>query len=222
MPSSRRDFLTKAATGGLMFGAIPAFDRLAEFAPLGNPETPGSARADSWDLGWVKKLTAKHKAVMDVAEVDSGNGVWRAGMWAAHYADASGEKPAEFNTVLVLRHHGITLAMKQSFWDKYAIGKSMGATHPLTQKPTDRNPALLSSKRKEQPEQFDGLALDQYLAHGGIALACNVAFGFCVKMVAEHDKVSEEAAKKSAMAALLPGVIMQPSGVSADSRIKNA
>ena len=51
--------------------------------------------------------------------------------------------------VIVLRHNGIALAMQQAFWDKYGLGKSKDVKHPVTQQGTDRNPALLSSKRSE-------------------------------------------------------------------------
>ena len=217
MPSSRRDFLNRAASGTLLLGAMPlAFDKLAEFAPV----EAGPAPAEKWDMSWVKKVTGKYKAVMDVPEVDSGYGVWRASVWASHYAEVMGAKPADTSTVLVLRHHGLALGMKQSYWDKYGV--ATGAMHPVTEKPTDRNPALLSSKRKEQPADYDALALDQFISRGGIVLGCNLALGFCAKMVADHDKISQEAATKIVTAALVPGVIMQPSGVFAAIRAQEA
>src|SRR4029450_2499431 len=94
----------------------------------------------------------KHKAIFDVAEVDSGYGVWRATIWSKQYQDVLGASPKDLSAVLVLRHNGITLAMQQAFWDKYGIGKAKGALDPVTQKPTDKNPALLSSSRGEEPE----------------------------------------------------------------------
>jgi len=218
MPTSRRDFLNRAAASTLMLGALPSFDHLAEFTA----EPGGAPPADKWDMNWVKKVTGKYKAVMDVPEVDSGYGVWRASVWASQFAEVMGAKPADTSTVLVLRHHGLALGMKQSYWDKYGIAKLHGAMHPVTEKATDRNPALLSSKRKEQPADYDALALDQFISRGGIVLGCNLALGFCAKMVAEHDKISQEAAVKIVTAALVPGVIMQPSGVFAVIRAQQA
>jgi len=60
---------------------------------------------------------------------------------------------------------------------------------------------------------FDDLALDKFIARGGIALACNLAFGDMVDVVAKKDGGTPEAARKTALAALVPGVILQPSGV---------
>lgn len=75
------------------------------------------------------------------------------------------------------------------------------------------NVALLSSKRGEQPAELDAMALDQFMARGGIALACSRAFGDLVALVAGEDKVSETEAEQRARSMLVPGVIMQPSGV---------
>ena len=64
--------------------------------------------------------------------------------------------------------------------------------HPVTEEPTDRNPALLSSARNEQPADFDPMALDKFIARGGIALACNLAFADVVNTIVKADKVSED------------------------------
>jgi hypothetical protein len=117
------------------------------------------------------------------------------------------------SAVLVLRHHGIALAMQQSFWDKYEVSKSNQVTHPITQQGTDRNPALLSSKRGEVPADFDDVALDKYLSRGGIALACNLAFDDMIELVTKKDGGTPEAARKTALAGMVPGVVLQPSGV---------
>jgi len=124
--------------------------------------------------------------------------------------------------VLVLRHNGITLAMQQAFWDKYGIGKAKNALDPVTQKPTDKNPALLSSSRGEIPEMFDAMALDKFISRGGIALGCNLAFGDCVELVKSKENLDDAAARKQALGFLVPGVILQPSGVFAAIRAQEA
>jgi hypothetical protein len=216
MSASRREFLGQLTTGAAMFGAMPlSADLIARRFAVG----PASeTAAEEWDLSWVKKLTGKNKAVFDVPEIESGYGVWRATIWVNQYQDVLKIPAKELNPVLVLRHNGIVLAMQQSFWDKYNIGKEKKVMHPVTQQATDRNPALLSSKRNEQPAMFDPMALDQFIAHGGIALACNLALQEMVDLVKEKEKVSEEEARKQAIAALVPGVIVQPSGVFAALR----
>ena len=173
MTTNRREFLehlgTTAMLGALPISAMPA--ALREFAP------PPATAADDFDFTWTTKLKGKaHKAVFDCAEVESGYGVWRASLWVKQYMETLKAGPRDCTPVLVLRHNGIALAMKQSFWDKYSVAKDKNVMHPITQQGTDRNPALLSSTRNEVPADFDEVALDRYVARGNIALACNLAF----------------------------------------------
>ena len=217
MSTSRREFLEQFTTGAVAFGALPL--SLRAMVPGAEPALPAS---ESWDLSWVNRLTGKHKAIFDVPEVESGYGVWRATIWANQYNQVLGIPHKELSSVVVLRHNGIVLAMQQAFWDKYGLGKAKNVLHPLTQEPTDKNPALLSSTRNEVPAQMDALALDQYVARGGIALACNLAFDDCVQLVKKHDNVADEEARTRAKAAMVPGVVLQPSGVFAALRAQEA
>ncbi|MEJ7812961.1 MAG: hypothetical protein WKG32_21280 [Gemmatimonadaceae bacterium] len=208
--TTRRDFLDRLTVGAAVLGGLPlALGATARALDAASPATP----APEWDTSWVKRVTGKHKAVFDVPEVESGYGVWRASIWVKQYGDVFGTPARDMSPVVVLRHNGIALAMQQAFWDKYGIGKLKDVKHPVTLEPTDRNPALLSSARKEQPEQFDAMALDKYLARGGIALACNLALQDCVELIQKQEGVSPEEARKRAIAMLVPGVILQPSGV---------
>lgn len=225
MTTSRRAFVEKMSVGAAMFGALPfplslSLSEHQMDAPDGSG-VPLSSSPD-WDLTWVNKLTGKHKAVFDVPEVDSGYGVWRATVWTTQYHKVLNVPVAELSPVVVLRHNGIVLAMQQSFWDKYAIGKAKNATHPMTMQPTDRNPALLSSARGEIDANFDSMALDKFLARGGIALACDLALQDCIELIKSKDGVSAQVARQRAIAAMVPDVILQPSGVFAALRAQEA
>lgn len=213
MDTTRRDFLGKVAVNAAMLGAMPLS---IDFASPGFAAAP--AQGEKWDLSWTSRVTGKHKAVFDVPEVDSGYGVWRATIWQTQYKDVLGVAQKDLSAVLVLRHNGITLAMQQAFWDKYGIGKAKNALDPITQQPTDKNPALLSSTRGEVPDMFDPMALDKFIARGGIALACNLALMDCIELIKSKEKVDDAAARKQAIAFLVPGVILQPSGVFAAIR----
>jgi hypothetical protein len=216
MDTTRREFLGKVAVNAAMLGAMPlSFD-------LATAAYAAPAQGEKWDLSWTTRLTGKHKAIFDVPEVDSGYGVWRATIWQNQYRDVLGVAPKDLSAVLVLRHNGITLAMQQAFWDKYGVGKAKSALDPITQKPTDKNPALLSSSRGEVPEMFDAMALDKFIARGGIALGCNLAFADCVELVKSKENVDDATARKQAIGYLVPGVILQPSGVFAAIRAQEA
>jgi hypothetical protein len=210
MSQNRREFLERIGAGAMLASVPFSPDVFRELAAL--PLARGT-NVEEFDLTWVDRVKGKYRAVFDVPEIDSGYGVWRASIWGKQYMDVLKVPPTDLSAVLVLRHHGIALAMQQSFWDKYAVAKSNQVTHPVTQQGTDRNPALLSSKRGEVPADFDEVALDKYISRGGIALACNLAFDDMIELVTKKDGGSPEAARKTALAGMVPGVLLQPSGV---------
>jgi hypothetical protein len=220
MSSTRRDFLGKVAVNAAVLGAMP-FSMDFSSLTAANP-SPTPQQGEKWDVTWPARLTGKHKAVFDVPEVESGYGVWRASIWAKQYNEVLGIAPKDMSAAVVLRHNGIVLAMQQSFWDKYGIGKAKNVLHPVTQQPTDRNPVLLAASRSEVPEQFDAVALDKFIGRGGVALACNLALADCVELIKSKEGVSDADARKQAIAYLVPGVILQPSGVFAAIRAQEA
>jgi hypothetical protein len=219
MPASRRQFLERIAGSAVMFGAVPLGIDNA-LSALGQPAAERAP--DEFDLTWVQRITGKHKAVFDVPELDSAHGVWRASVWKNQYHNVLGIPLSDLSAVLVLRANGIALAMQQSFWDAYGVGKAKKVMHPVTQQPTDRNPALLSSERGEVSEVRSAYALDKFIAGGGIALACNAAFNDCIQLIIDKDGMSREDARKKAVSLLVPGVILQPSGVFAAIRAQEA
>ena len=209
MPT-RRDFLKCVGTTAAVLGAAPfTVDALAAMdAPRVAQPPPGD-----YDLTWPAKLNTAHRAVFDLATIDSGRSVWRATMWETQYIEFLGVKQDTLSSVMVIRAEAIALAMQQRFWDMYRMGKALNVLHPMTQQATDRNPALLSSTRNEVPPALDASALDQYIARGGIALACNQAFREIESVIVRAEKVSSAEARTRAIGLLVPGVRLQPSGV---------
>lgn len=210
MSTTRRAFLDRLAASGIVLSGLPlALGAL----PASLAADVGSAPQGEWDTRWPAKLTGKVRAVYDVPEIDSGYGVWRSSVWAAQYAETMGVTAQETSTALVLRHNGIVLAMQQSFWDKYGVGKAHMATHPLTGAPTTRNPALMGES-DGVPEPFASFAIPHFIARGGVVLACNLALQMDVaSTIQKADGVTEAEATRLARAAMIPGVILQPSGV---------
>lgn len=218
MTQNRREFIERLTTGAMLASVPFSSDALRAFSP----PSPAMPAAEDWDISWTKRLTGKYRAVFDVPEIESGYGVWRASIWQNQYKDVLKIDAQELSSVVVLRHNAIVLAMQQSFWDKYELAKTNKVIHPITQQETDRNPVLLSSSRKEVPETLDAVALDKYIARGGIVLACNLAFDDMVSAVSKKDGGTPEAARKTALAGLVPGIIMQPSGVFASLYAQDA
>lgn len=217
---NRREFLERV-TAGAVLASIPFTPNVlnALDAKGGSPRAPGS---EDWDLTWVSRVTGTYRAVFDVPEIEGGAGVWRASLWQQQYSDVLKVAASDLSAVVVLRHKAIVLSMQQTFWDRYDVAKKNEVLDPMTDKPTDRNPVLLSSSRHEVSADFDDVALDKFIARGGIVLACNLALREMTSLVTKKDKVSDDDARKTVLAALVPGVIVQPSGVFAAIHAQDA
>jgi hypothetical protein len=207
MTTTRRRFIEAAAANAAAFAILPG----AAFASV-PPDMAIAPSTEEWNVGWADRLNGKHKAVFDIAEVESGYGVWRGALWANQYTDVMKAAPADLSPILVLRHNAIILAMQQPFWDRYNIGELKQVKHPLTEEPTKKNPVLLD-ERDNIPAPFNTLALHKQIARGATVLACNLALQDCVRLIAKMDKVAPDVARQRAIAYLVPGVILQPSGV---------
>ena len=221
--TTRREFLGHSTASAALLGAwslpLDLFPPHSAGAP--HSSDAGTTAEDAWNTTWPNRITGKHKALFDGAEIESGYGVWRASAWANQYQQVLKIPAADLSPVVVIRHNAIILAMQPSFWRKYGIGKSKGVTHPLTNKPIDVNPALLDEK-DGLPAPFSESGLRKQLARGVTVLACNLALQDMVDLVKEADKSTDAAARKVAVDALVPGVILQPSGVFAVIRAQEA
>ena len=215
MPPTRRQMLAAAAASAAAV-ALPSRSLMAAL-----PADLGPAAAGDWDLSWVGKIQGTHKACFDCAEIESGFGVWRASAWAGQYIEVIKAAPSSLSLVLVLRHNAVALAMTQAFWDKYGVGKSKKVTHPLTEKPTTTNPALLDEK-DGVPAPFNEAGLHKQLGRGVIALACNLALQEYARRIARMEKLSRDEAQAAVVGYLVPGVILMPSGVFAAVRAQQA
>ena len=199
--TGRRQFLRSATSN------------LAAMAALGAvPAHPPYPATDEWDLAWPERLKGKRRAVFDAAEIESGFAVFRAGIWTNQCVNVLGTPRADVSPVIVLRGHAVALALSQSFWDKYSVGRVAGVTHPVTLKETNRNPVLMDASDGLPPPMLAG-GLQKQLASGATVLACNVALQAWIDAIRQRNGVSDAEARKEAVGALVPGVILQPSGV---------
>ena len=218
MSTGRRDFLKHLTVGGAALGALPSALSAAESTPHSPAfeewnEDAQQPAAAAFDSTWTKRLTGKYRAVFDSPEINSGSGVWRAGMWVDHYKDVLKAEPADLNPVIVIRHAAIPLIMNHEFWDRYDINKKLKVKHPITEKKTRRNPVLMTVADDQLPASLGRYALDKQIEHGAIVLACNIAFGGMISTVAKEEKLERPAARAKALTMMVPGVILQPKGI---------
>lgn len=209
MNTTRREFVERMAAGAALVGGIPLADRMEQIATAASP-----AVKDEWDLSWAKRVaSAKSRAVFDSPEIESGLGMMRTGIWKTQVNEVQGIPLENIAAVSVLRHAGIVLAMQQAFWDRYDVGRVTKATG-LDGKPTKMNPVLVTPRDGAMPPILASSRLEKFIAGGGIALACNLAFEFeIIPMVMKKDGLAHAAARKRAISMMVPGVLLQPSGV---------
>ncbi len=205
--ATRRAFLQQLGltltVGGLAIAGAPS--------PLSALPIAHST-ADDFDMTWIKRVTGKHKAVFDAPDIAGGLGVIRAAVVKQQYLNAFKIPASAFTGVIVLRHDGIALAMNQAFWDAYGLAKTNNVKHPWTGEPITKNPAMLTPA-DGLPAMLAGADLATQIRSGTIVLACNLAFADMVDLVAKTDKLADAAARTKALSMMMPGVIMQPSGV---------
>lgn len=225
MSTARRTFLKQAGLSAAAMAALPS----AGYAAAVSPPTAASAllegwdsqQQDPWDTSWAKRITGTHKAMFDVPEIEGGVGVLRSGIWQRQYMETLKLSQAELSAVMVIRHNAIFLAMNQDFWSTYNVGKAEKIKGD-DGKILKYNPVLPSPEGPPPPPSFAALMLDKQLANGAIALGCGLAYRSVVSLVQKQDKLTPAEARTKANSMLVPGVIMQPSGIFANVMAQQA
>jgi hypothetical protein len=210
MTIRRREFLGSLGTASIA-AALPLSARGADAQ---GPVT------SAWDMTWVDRVKGKYRAVFDSPEVSDGAGLFRAVIWSRQYKEVYGTPPQDMSAVLVVRHAAIWLAMNDDFWKTYAVGKRNRLKAADTGRWYDRNP--IASAPPGGPPEFADMTIPKFIAGGGIVLACHLAFRDVTAVVKKDEKLTDDDAEKRARSAIIPGVILQPSGVFAVLRGQEA
>ncbi len=216
MSTPRRRFIGWVGTSALVAAGGP----LAALEPPTRPGRSASPLDDTWDMGWVDRITGKYRAVFDSPELSEGAALWRASMWRDQYKEVYGVEAAEMTPVLVIRHGAISMAMDDGYWAEFRIGKEEKLKNQTTKKWEVANPFRVNPPGT--PERYATYSLEGFLGSGGIVLACNLAFQQVVWNYRQAGKLSREEATARAKEHLIPGVILQPSGVFASLRAQEA
>ncbi len=229
MPSdrSRRDFLATIAASAASAAAaslVPFADADAADADADAP--PATSAPFRFDDSWTARVkAAKHAMVFDGTEVGDGMMLTQPWIYRAGYREALGVTGSAVVPIVVLRHAAIPLAIDDALWAKYGIGALRGITDPTTKQPAERNPwsrtpagtavspDLVAMLGPETDPTVEGV-----IRSGGIVLACNLALGRVARGIAA--KVGADAATIQAELrdGVVPGLIVQPSGVYAFGR----
>jgi hypothetical protein len=222
MSTARRDFLKHAgltASGLAVFPTVAMAGRRAD-APISSATLLAQItevdqqQAEQWDTTWTKKITGTHKAMFDIPEVEGGVGVLRSGIWQRQFTEVLKVPAGGLSSVMVIRHNAIFLAMNQDFWTTYGVGEAEKLKDD-DGKTLVHNP-VVPVPGKDVPATFRAYMLDKQIEAGAIALGCGLAFRSVVGMIQQKDKLDATESRKKAMSMLIPGVVMQPSGIFAN------
>lgn len=224
----RRDFLAQLAAAGLASAGLAACATAAGTAGAAPAPVPGGRFDDSWTA---RVRSARHRAVFDAPEVQDGLGIWQAWLFRRGYREAMGAAEAEATVpVVVLRHAGTVLAIDDALWAKYKLGEQRKVNDPATGKPAERNPIARPRAGEPAPREDmarmmaeDGVpSIETLLGQGAIVLACNLAMNQLIGGIARRTKQEVADVRAEVHAGLVPGVILQPSGVYAVLRAQEA
>ncbi len=196
-PSDRRLFLGRVAAAAA--GAVAASASLPD-----SLEAASAIAADDSEK-WLVKLRGKYRQVFDAFQIEDGFGL----AYAATFLNTQGPNP-DAGAVVVLRHFGFPLALNDAAWEKYKIGQALNVKDPATNAIAVRNPFL---RPKAGVLLTDDMAIDKLLARGVIFGACNVALQVMSGRLAGMAGVTAEVALKDWTAAVIPGIVILPSGV---------
>lgn len=227
MSSNRRSFLKTASLSAAALASVSSVVHAGEPASLETAvvseelEAWEQARAEPWDISWTKKITGKHKAMFDVPEIREGAGIFRAGLWGRQYTEVLKLAPGDLSTVIVIRHAAIPLAMNNDYWATYGVGKELKLKNEKGKKWAMANP-MLSTASTDPKSGMSALLLDKQMEKGAIVLGCNMAFAQIVANIAKQDKLKIADAREKAKSFLIPGLIMQPSGIFANVMAEEA
>ncbi len=214
MSTPRRDFLQFLGASGV-FAAAGLPHRLAT-------DSGGSPRpiTDKWDMSWCDRVTGQVRAVFDSPDPAEGSALFRAQLWRDEQKEVYGTEPTQTNAIVVIRHEAIPLAMNDAFWARFEVGKELKLKDAKGKKWATANP--IATTAPGMPARYASYNAPAFLASGGIILACNLAFGGMVQKFRDKDKLNAADARKQAIDHLLPGVILQPSGIFAVLRAQQA
>jgi hypothetical protein len=220
MSKRRREFLgwlgasTLLAAGGRSLGAQGA-------AAPGDRRSPLRPVSAEWDMSWVDRVHGDARAVFDAPTADDGSCVWRASRWLEDYRAVYGVKPPDITAVLVVRHEAIPMVMDNEYWSRFAVGKALAIKGRSGKQWAVENP--VSAGGSDSGSGAGLYTMERFIAGGGIVLACHMAFrARVVDNYRKTDELDSEQAEEQARKHLLPGVILQPTGIFAALRAQQA
>jgi hypothetical protein len=233
-PTARREFLGQIAASAIVIAgtacASPATAGQTTPTPAPSPGNRGSqtGQAPQWDDSWFNRLTAKHKAVFDSPAFEDGLALDQAAGYIRGMREAAGAGVDDVQVVVVMRHQAVPMTLNDAMWAKYEIGKEKKIKDYPSDNFATRNPfyspapSSNNNSRPAPPADRPQGTLVWLGAHRNILLGCDLAMRGFASQVAAKVKTEQRAIYEEFKANLVPGVILQPTGVYAVLRAQEA
>ena len=217
-PTPRREFIGQLATSAVVLAGTACAAPFAATAPGGTAPAPAQPGRTQWDDSWFTRLTAKHKAAFDSAQIEEGAVLGHALRYVNGMRDALNAGDGDVQAVLIIRHSAIPMAFNDAMWAKYEIGKDRSIKDGDDW--ATRNPYLNS--RRPTTSDRPSATLSWFAAHGHVLLGCGVAAQGLAGQIASARKLDSKVVFEEMKANLVPGMILQPNGVYATIRAQEA
>lgn len=216
--SPRRRFIASIVGGTAAIAAGAAIP--SELAGQGGPAYPPPQ--GGWDVSWADKVAAaKHRVVLDCADVVDGLALTNAATYMAGWKDVYNTADADLGVVVVIRHKAIQMALDDSIWDRWNIGEQLGAKDGDA--PARRN-IFAGRPPAEGGGNGGGAAgtLHGLMARGATILCCNLALMRSAGQFATAMQMPADDARRLFIDSVVPGVIRQTNGIFALTRAQEA
>lgn len=229
-PTPRRTFLAQAAGAAAAACATPLAALADTPAAPGAPGASTPAGPDVFDDAWTARVrAARHRAVFDAPSIEDGLVLWQAWLFRRGCREALGAEGRDAVVpVLVLRHAATLMAFDDALWAKYDLGTQRKIDDPATKKPAVRNP-WARTRADAPPGERDAVLGDEpaptvegMLASGAVVLTCGMAIRRFAQGLATRTKGDPEAVRQELQRGVVPGVLVQPSGIYATLRAQEA
>jgi hypothetical protein len=204
----RREFLAQVVTAA----AVVAGAGCA--APLAAAGSSAMSPSAPFDDSWTRRVAAaKYRAVFDSPGIDDGLALVHATFYRQGYQEQFGLGSSEVIPVVVFRHVGTAMAFNDALWAKYALGERSKVIDSATGKDAVRNPFLRVGKDEKNGMVPADASIEALVANGAVMLVCNKATMRLAGQVAAKFGKPVEDVRAEFRAAVVPGVLLQPSGV---------
>ncbi|MEO8450489.1 MAG: hypothetical protein ABI647_11890 [Gemmatimonadota bacterium] len=234
-PSSRRDFVSYLALGGIAAAAAGcAGPHAATTTPApvaGAAATPPGSQAPAahqppaapiqlpppkddgpWDMTWLDRVDrARFKLMFDVGAYLGGGGLYYTKNYLNGMRDGWGIEAPDVIPLIGVSGDAYPIVFNDQIWEKYRYGASSKTNDPRTGQPATRN-VYWKPRAGESMAEF---GVDVLQARGAQLLFCNNVFRGVIRGVMRESGRPYGDVRSELKAGFLPGVIVVPAMVAA-------